>query len=106
MPQVRSVLWTLTRVPSKGRADSLILRNHRHFAVGLAPGLYGDFHVLAQGGEEVHEPLDGNPAAARAAAKRRRAELDHGPALQLNLTNSPNGGAGHGAERVALAFAD
>jgi hypothetical protein len=48
----------------RGHAAALILRNHRHFAVGLASGFYDDFHVLAQGGEEVHEALDGKGAAA------------------------------------------
>src|SRR6266567_1051931 len=37
-----------------------LLGDEGDFAVFLASGLYGDLHVLAEGGEKVHDALDGN----------------------------------------------
>jgi len=46
------------------------------FALFLAGGFHGDLHVLAKGGEKVHETLDGKGAGAVAHQGRNVRLLD------------------------------
>src|SRR5713226_9756510 len=47
-----------------------------HFAVSFASRLYGDLDVLAEGGEKVHETLDGKRTGAVAHQGRNVRLLD------------------------------
>jgi len=53
----------LGRSPLPGQSGGA-LGHEGDFAVFLASGLHGDVHVLAEGGEEVHEALDGKGTGA------------------------------------------
>ena len=48
--------------PDLAQEWSARLSDEGHFAVSFASGPYDDLHVLAEGGEKVHETLDGEGA--------------------------------------------
>src|SRR5216683_2799665 len=58
------------------RTERRVLGHEGDFAVFLASGLHGDLYVLAEGGEKVHEALDGKGTGAIAHQGRNVRLLD------------------------------
>ena len=71
------------------RTERRVLGHEGDFAVFLASGLHGDLHVLAEGGEKVHEALDGKGTGAVAHQGRNVRLLDAEDLAGFGLLEAP-----------------